>query len=255
MAYSTETHLQFVMNIGQQKPESIINRETLCPFCDRASLTGILAEEGPLMLLKNKYPVLQDTLQTVLIETDECLAELSDYDPAHMRRLMRFAVREWEKLEQSGEFRSVVMFKSHGPQSGGTIRHPHMQIVGLEKVDYLEHVSAEQFEGIRIASAPGVELNISTKPRVGFYELNVVLSDPEQIDIMADYIQMAAHYLMHHFHKSCNSYNLFFYRLDGQICVKIMPRFVASPIFVGFGIPQVADRIGNVAQEMQRLYF
>lgn len=244
-----------MMKIGQQKPESIINRETVCPFCDRESLTDILAEDAPMLLLKNKYPVLQDTLQTVLIETDECLSELSTYKREHLHRLMRFAVREWERLEESGDYRSVVMFKSHGPHSGGTIRHPHMQIVGLKKVDYLEHVSQDQFEGIRIAAEPGVELNISTKPKVGFYELNVLLSDREQIDTMSDYIQTAAHYLMHHFHKSCTSYNLFFYRLNGQIAVKIMPRFVASPIFIGFAIPQVADRIDDVVDEIKRLYF
>lgn len=255
MSYSTDTHLQFVMNIGQQKPESIINRETACPFCARESLTDILAEDGPLLLLKNKYPVLQDTLQTVLIETDECLAEFSTYRKDHLHRLMRFALREWEQMERSGEFRSVVMFKSHGPQSGGTIRHPHMQIVGLKQIDYLADVQEEQFQGLLIAGEPGVELNISTAPRVGFYELNAILKDGEKVDVMADYVQIAAHYLMHNFHRACNSYNLFFYRFHEQICVKIMPRFIASPIYIGFSIPQVADRIGEVADQIRQLYF
>ncbi|HEU4964058.1 MAG TPA: DUF4931 domain-containing protein [Bacilli bacterium] len=249
------THLVFQSNIGRQKPESIVNKSTRCPFCDRNELAEILAEEGSILLVKNKFPVLEDTCMTVLIETDVCHSELSEYPRDHLHRLIRFGVAQWEAMEQSGEYASVIFYKNHGPLSGGTIRHPHMQIVGLNQVDYREHVTAEQFEGLVIDRSPGVAFNISTRPRMGFYELNVVLTDREQIDRMADYIQMAAHYFLHHFHAKCDSYNLFFYRLEnGNIAAKILPRFVTTPLFVGYSIPQVASRIPEVVAQLQELY-
>jgi galactose-1-phosphate uridylyltransferase len=54
------------------------------------------------------------------------------------------------ELELRKDFKSVILFKNHGPLSGGTIRHPHMQIVGLEQVDYKENIKFECFEGATI---------------------------------------------------------------------------------------------------------
>lgn len=241
--------------LGRQKPESIVNRTTACPFCDRGSLEGVLAEQGSIVWLKNKFPVLQDTFQTVLIETDACESELSEYDRDHLHRLIRFGVEQWLKLEATGTYRSVMFFKNHGALSGGSIRHPHMQIVGLQHLDYRTHVTWEQFEGLVIAEQPGVELNLSTKPRVGFFEWNAILRDRAQIDVWADYIQVAAHYVLNHFNKSCHSYNLFFYELEGTLLCKIVPRFPTSPLFVGYSIPQVSQNIGDHVAPMQERYF
>lgn len=252
---SSNTHLHFNMQIGRQKPESIRNRSTACPFCDRDGLENILATEGSIILLKNKYPVLEDTLQTVLIETDDCDAELSTYPKDHLYRLIRFGVEKWQQMEQTGDFTSVLFFKNHGPYSGGTIHHPHMQIVGLKHIDYHDHVEASHFDGISITSEPGVLFNISTHPRIGFFEFNVLLTDMAQIDRMADFIQMATHYVLHFFNKNCNSYNLFFYWLEDRIACKIVPRFVTSPLFVGYSIPQVSSRIEDVAKDVQARYF
>lgn len=255
LSLSTKSHLKFKSQVGRQKPESIVNRTTQCPFCDRSTLEGVLAEAGPILLIKNKFPVLENTFQTVLIETDDCNGELSTYSTQHLHHVIRFGVEHWLDMEQSGDFRSVIFYKNHGPFSGGTIHHPHMQIVGLELVDYREHLKSSDFEGIPIQQTSGVTFNVSTAPRIGFFEFNVLLNNPDNLDVMAEYVQVAAHYVLHHFHKGCNSYNLFFYQFDGRICVKIIPRFVTSPIFVGFSIPQVSDRITDVVQQVQQLYF
>ncbi|SDF52422.1 DUF4931 domain-containing protein [Sporolituus thermophilus] len=249
------THLAFDTWLSRLKPENIINRETKCPFCDRSSLVGVLAEQGPILLIKNKYPVLQDAFQTVLIETDHCDAELSTYPQDHLYAVIRFGVENWLNMEKSGEFKSVLFFKNHGPLSGGTIRHPHMQIVGLKNIDYRRNISADQFEGLIVHRDGGVEFNISTKPRVGFFEFNVILHDFDRLDAMADAIQTAAHYILNGFHKNCTSYNLFFYHFAGRIWVKIVPRFVMSPIFVGYAIPQVSTHLEEVVQDIKNRYY
>ena len=71
--------LYFLNDIGKQKPESIRNRSAACPFCDKEQLTNILATDGSIIWLKNKFPTLQDTFQTVLIETDNCEDHIATY--------------------------------------------------------------------------------------------------------------------------------------------------------------------------------
>jgi ATP adenylyltransferase/5',5'''-P-1,P-4-tetraphosphate phosphorylase II len=248
------THLHFNTSIGSKKPESIRNKETACPFCNKADLEDIIDIQGSIILLKNKYPVLEDTHQTVLIETDICDAELSLYHKDHLHTLFDFGVTHWFKMIESNEFRSVIFFKNHGPLSGGTIRHPHMQIVGLNNYDYLQNLKGYEFEGITIVENKEVLFNISTKPRMGFYEFNVILKNLHSIHVLADYVQIAAHYVLNGFHKYCSSYNLFFYQLGQQIAVKIVPRFAASPLYVGYAIPLVANNLEQKAKEIEEQY-
>ncbi|HZG15532.1 MAG TPA: DUF4931 domain-containing protein [Candidatus Bathyarchaeia archaeon] len=247
------THLRFRSSLSRTKPESIRNREAACPFCDRENLTDILGEHGPILWLKNKYPVLENTYPTVIIETDQCDDELSGYSKEHLYSLFRFGINKWLELEESGEFRSVLFFKNHGPYSGGSIHHAHMQIIGLYHYDYLQHVQERDFVGVLIDRQQGVECNLSTHPRIGFYEFNVILSDLQQIPILADYVQMLVHYTLNHF-RGCSSYNLFFYRLDERIVVKVVPRYVTSPVYVGYGIPQVPNNLEEVAKDIQNKY-
>lgn len=253
---SASSHLVFNVTIGKQKPENIINRTAYCPFCHREALEDIIEQRGPIWLIKNKYPVLEATLQTVLIETEDCNSELSLYPKDHLYSVIRFGVEKWLEMTASGQFASVLFYKNHGPCSGGTIRHPHMQIVGLENVNYLEHVQAEHFIGQLIDTCKSVEFNLSTQPRVGFFEFNVLLGDLADLDCMADYIQIAAHYILHSFHRACKSYNLFFYHYAGKIIVKIIPRFVSSPLFIGYSIPQIAneERAKEVITQIKEHY-
>lgn len=251
----SSTHLYFNSLIGSQKPENIRNQGTACPFCDRSALTDILDQDGEIILLKNKYPVLEDAVQTVLIETAACDAELSRYPKQHLYRVIRFGLRHWLEMEQDPAFASVIFYKNHGPFSGGTIRHPHMQIVGLRKIDYRPQIKPEYFVGETIAEQHGVTLNLSTLPRIGFFEFNITGRTLEQLEQTADYIQIVAHYILNHFHRHCKSYNLFFYHIGNDIAVKLTPRFVTSPLFIGYGIPQLPSRFFDVISEMRSRYF
>jgi ATP adenylyltransferase/5',5'''-P-1,P-4-tetraphosphate phosphorylase II len=251
----SNTHLHFDTHIGRQKPESIRNREAACPFCNRKELTDIIEQRGSMILLRNKYPVLRDTFQTVLIESDDCHGELSLYPKDHLYALLSFGVDKWLEMEESGQFRSVMFFKNHGPYSGGSIHHPHMQIVGLYQHDYRQHVKESDFEGILIDRQPGVECNLSTLPRAGFFEYNVILSDRGSLPKMADYLQILTHWILNHANRNCKSYNLFFYQLEERIIVKVVPRFVTSPLYVGYSLPQVASNLDEVVAEIQHRYF
>lgn len=253
--FNHHSYLTFDAGIGGKKPETIVHQAASCPFCNRSELKDIIAEDGAILMVKNKYPVLRDTLQTVIIETEECHSELSLYSQDHLHRLIDFGVTKWQEMMDTREFTSVIFYKNHGPYSGGTIRHPHMQIVGLKYINYLSNIRPSSFEGSIIAETTGVQLNLSTEPHIGFCEFNIKLAEPSQLHKMADYIQIVVKYLLNQFHRNCTSYNLFFYQLGGEIIVKILPRFVTSPLFVGYAIPQVTSRAEEVIEEMRQFYF
>ncbi|RLQ95452.1 DUF4931 domain-containing protein [Falsibacillus albus] len=246
-----ENHLIFNSSIAVQKPENILSKNTYCPFCEKDALTGVLAEKGEIIWLKNKYPVLEDTFQTVLIETADCEADLSEYSRPHLHTLFQFAFEKWRELEQDPRFKSVIFFKNHGPLSGGTIKHPHMQIVGLEKIDYRQKIKVEDFQGVSMDERKGVSWNVSSTPRIGFYEWNVKMQFGGDVSQLADFVQKTVYYIMHQYQFKCSSYNLFFYHLESNIYVKIMPRFVTSPIFVGYSIPQVPNSLNEVVRDIQ----
>ncbi|ULT56312.1 DUF4931 domain-containing protein [Neobacillus drentensis] len=249
------SHLHFNTSIGVKKPENIRNKEQACPFCERDQLTGIIAVDGPIILLKNKYPVLENTYQTVLIETDDCHGDLSTYSNEHLHRLIQFGLTAWLDMEKSGQYRSVIFFKNHGPLSGGTIAHPHMQIVGLHDIDYRKKSSHDMFEGLLIAENHGVQLTLSTKPRVGFYEFNIEMEDSGYREEFAEYIQTAVHYILNHFPFKATSYNIFFHHLDDKIYAKVVSRFVTTPLYIGYGIPQVPSNLEWMAEEVRKIYF
>ncbi|WP_110955928.1 DUF4931 domain-containing protein [Anaerosinus massiliensis] len=249
-------YLGFNVSIGQKKPENIINTTAKCPFCDRTALTDIIAEEDDLLLIKNKYQVLQNSEQTVLIETRDCNSELSEYSKEHLYKLIKFGVKHWFKMYASNLYKSVLFFKNHGPLSGGTIRHPHMQIVGLTDIDCYSDLDPKEFEGVVIQRSNGVELNVSTYPKIGFSEFNIVMDDNKNLEQLADYIHVAAHYLLHNGpHTHCKSYNIFFYLIDGLIRVKILPRFATSPLFIGYNIHLIPTNIETIVKNVQKLYF
>lgn len=250
-----DRHLKFNTAIGVQKPENIRNKQQACPFCKREELTGLLAVEGSIILLKNKYPVLGDAFQTVLIETDDCHAELSTYEKEHLHTLLKFGIKHWLEMEKTGMFKSVLFFKNHGPLSGGTLSHPHMQIIGLNNIDCRENIEPEIFEGIVIEDAEGVKFTLSTKPRIGFYEFNVEMPDTNYREKFGENLQVAVHYILHYFPFKAGSYNLFFHHLNGKIIAKIVPRFVTTPLYIGYGIPQVPNNLEWMASEVKRNYF
>jgi ATP adenylyltransferase/5',5'''-P-1,P-4-tetraphosphate phosphorylase II len=248
-------HLHFNTTIGRQKPESIRNKEQPCPFCAREQLTDIIDTDGPIILLKNKYPVLGDAYQTVLIETDDCQGEISKYDDDFLEKLITFGLKHWMALEDSKHYKSVLFFKNHGPLSGGSIAHPHMQIIGLHDIDYKEKINKECFQGYVIDSQDGVQFTLSTKPSIGFYEFNVKLTSIEQVGPFSKYLKTAVSYLLNHFPFNCSSYNLFFYDFNGEIYVKIVPRFITTPIYIGYNIPQIPSNLEWMVEDIQKHYF
>ena len=247
--------IKFNTDIGRTKPATLTHAETACPFCDVKNLTGIIDTDDDIIFLRNKYNVIEGADQFVLIEGRECLSDMPDYPKEKMRRVIKMGVRHWENLLASGKYEEVLFFKNYGIMSGGTIRHPHMQLVGFPRLKSELLFDEAELRGLVIAERDGVEFNISTCPRVGFGELNFVVSAGGSLDTLADFIQIAVHYVMNFFNKKCTSYNIFFYRRAGIIYAKMMPRFATSPYFVGYNVHFLPRNIPQIADDVFKIYF
>ena len=247
--------VKFNTDIGATKPENLVHAEAKCPFCDVEHLTDIIETDGDIIFLKNKYNVIEGADQFVLIEGSDCNTDMPAYSKEKMRRVIKMGVRQWKKLLASGKYEEVLFFKNYGVMSGGTIRHPHMQLVGFPKLNSELLFDEAELRGLVIAQREGVELNISNCPRVGFGELNVAVEGGGSLDTLADFLQIAVHYAMNHFNKKITSYNIFFYRRDEKIFAKVMPRYATSPYFVGYNIHFLPNNIARIAKEIQENYF
>ncbi len=247
--------IRFNTDVGKTKPENIVHTDNACPFCDVENLTGILDTDGDIIFLKNKYIVIETADQFVLIEGKECNIDMPNYSRAQMHRVIKMGLKHWRQLLNCGKYEEVLFFKNFGPMSGGTIRHPHMQLVGFPKLKSELLFDPAELRGIVIARQDNVELNVSNFPRVGFGELNVVVEEGGSLDTLADFLQIGVHYLMNFFRKNLHSYNIFFYRRAGVIYAKIMPRFATSPYFVGYNIHFLPRNITQIAQDVYKIYF
>lgn len=244
--------LIFSTKVGKQKPQHMSTAEEGCPFCPYRDKENLLRVDGELIWTLNKYPTLDDTLQTVLIETAQHNADIRQYSQADNRRLFRFGVECFREMQQQ-DFRSVLFYKNHGPVSGGSLKHPHMQIVGLKQIDGYQEVEPSNFEGVEVLADGQVRITLSTEPIMGFLEINIQnQADDASFDRWADLIQLTVRYILDtYFDGRCDSYNLFLYD-EENLTAKLVPRFVTSPYFVGYKLAQrfTDKRLGEVKQEL-----
>ncbi|MGN0143762.1 MAG: DUF4931 domain-containing protein [Clostridium sp.] len=252
-----DEYLIFLNNISMKKPNEFTNMNTNeCPFCNRSSLKGIIDEKGPFILLKNKYPTLKDTCQLVLIETYTCNGNISEYSDEYIQDLMKFGINHWLKFEEDRNYKSVLFYKNHGPKSGGSLKHPHMQIVGLKNIDYRLKLKDNYFEGIDVYKSKGCIVNLSERPVSGFSEFNIIINDDlYYIDELSCSLKKITHYILNNYFAKCDSFNIFFYHWKNKIICKVTPRFTTSPILMGYQIKQISNCRETIANKLKELYF
>ncbi len=102
------------------------------------------------------------------------------------------------------------------------------------------HEDRENFLGTIFHEDENCFASLSSYPICGMGELNVTLKTDGCTDTFADTIQKIANYILHDFPIPCNSYNLFFYHMK-HIHVKLFPRYIASPLYMGYRITHVMD--------------
>ena len=150
-------------------------------------------------------------------------------------------------------FKSVLFFKNHGYMSGGSIRHPHSQIIGLEDYDYHEDITAQNMEGWLLHEDQDVRITLSTQPIIGFFEYNIRFKPDAPVRSVAVRLQQVLRYVLRSIANYSQSYNYFIYNLeDGYDYIKVVARYVTTPLYVGYKIPQTCDeeRAAKIIQDI-----
>lgn len=250
-------YLTLNLHTHSKKPDTI-KFNSSCPFCNKEQLmqeNGVLSQRGKMMLVKNKFPTLEDTYQTVLIETDNCNEQLHTYSKEHLHNLIHYLFDEWFSMQRNTNALSTILFANKGSHSSGSISHGHHQIVNLLDINYKERLQDSDFVGEVIEKNENIEYNISTFPKSELYEFNVIVNDLKYLNDMADKIQITADYIMNHLNKKFESYNIFYYEYKGKYIAKITARFVRSAYDVGYGIQFKPSNIEDIKKDIQSLYF
>ena len=126
--------------------------------------------------------------------------------------------------------------------SGGSIRHPHSQIIGLEDYDYHEDITAQNMEGWLLYEDQDVRITLSTQPIIGFFEYNIRFKPDAPVRSVALRLQQILRYVLRSIANYSQSYNYFVYNLeDGYDYIKVVARYVTTPLYVGYKIPQTCD--------------
>lgn len=248
--------LIFDTNIAKDKPENIRHTHNACPFCDPDALTDVLAQEADRIWLMNKFPTLQATWQTIVIETADHQGDIATYAPAQNRAIFTFALKHWQASISSGRYESVLLYKNFGPHSGGSLRHPHMQIVGLDDVDGYANITPANLTGYPIITDGELRVTVSDQPVMGFVEFNVATAWDDH-DRLADAVQKVVQYTLDGYFKGrCDSYNLFFYPLGDRVVAKVVPLFNVSPYYIGYRLSQAdtPERMREIAAEVRQRF-
>lgn len=234
----------FNLDIGNKKPYFSKNKR--CPFCSTKSLTNIICKQKDIIWLMNKYPVLEGTWPTVIIETEKHDDEFTKYNSSKLHSVFSFLFNKWLEVESSNKFKSVICFRNYGPLAGGSQRHPHSQIIGLNNYDYKKSITEKCFLGPKIFDNSDCTVSMSNSPLYGIGEFNISLKKDGDLNIFADSIQNCARFLLNDFLIPCTSYNIYFYNLK-QIHAKVIPIITTNPLHRGYYITNILSDNNRVS--------
>lgn len=242
--------------LQKKKPNTVFEPNQTCPFCQKEILEQnvILNRTNSFTWIENKYPTLENTYQTVLLEHKNCGENISTYEKPYLYDLMEWSLSKWKELENGGEFTSVLFFKNHGKQADSSIQHAHMQLIGLRDIDYREGLKSSQFEGISIAQKDGITFNVSTQPVSEFYEFNIIVEESFFSHVFSDFLQDAVTYILTDLNSVHQSFNIAFYKWEGKLIAKIVSRKPVSILLLGYDISQVPTNLEDVCKKIQKKF-
>lgn len=249
--------LTLLTSFQKNRPKTVGNKTVKnCPFCQKEELfkTNKVLEDNSFLWIENRYPYLKGTYQTVIIESDSCENDFTNYSIEYAHALLEFCMNKREEWKNSKLFRDVLLLKNHGVQSDSSIHHAHMQLVGLYDSEYNSKGFESSVKGPVVFENEGVCVTVSAIPQAEFYEFNVKWSKEEKTSLYVEWIQHLIRFVFYFQNGKYDSYNLAFHSNDTHHFVKVIPRKPNSIFYLGYGLKQSPDNTQDVAKEIYNLF-
>jgi len=242
---------------SKNKPNTVVSKTGVCPFCDDRkpliSQDGLMLEDrGKMFWAENKFPLLENTYQTLIVETNNCGESFATYDLKYATELFKFIFECRDKMLNMNKFKEVIFFKNHGVYSDSSISHSHSQLVGLKEQTYSHSEIEGSLEGPIVFKNSKLRVTVSSIPRAEFYEFNVVWNKEHADDEYVYWVQGLIKYLSIFKNGKFTSYNLVFHETSTENIIKVVPRKPNSIYYIGFGIRQTPNDITQIAEEIRQ---
>lgn len=240
--------------LAQKKPHTVGNKQANnCPFCNKNGIQTehILKETEEFVWFKNKFPTLEDTDQTLILETMSCDEDITTYSKEYLHRLFDFVFARRTEMIHTGKYKEVILFKNHGIQSCSSIHHAHIQLVGLEKTSYQKQLIEDFLEGSVIYENEKTKVTVSKTPSSEFYEFNIVWEKDVTDKKHIDWLQYIVQFILQTKFKNTTDYNIVFHETETQGIFKVYPRKPNSILFIGFGLRQEPSDVPAVANSVK----
>lgn len=250
---SNSYNIPLKMSISSSKPTTINNDSIVCPFCSVDELRNegrLLNQNGQMLWLDNKYPMLEKTKQTLIIETNNCIDNLSSYSEEYAKELFDFAFKTRNHMMENKDFKDVLFFKNQGAKADGSVHHAHMQLVGLYNHASNSPKIEETLTGAIVYQGHNVKVTVSDNPMGEKYEFNVIWKTKNHNFEYVKWVQQVIRYFTVFKGGRFSDYNFYYYEKNNVSALKIVPRGAVSIYFLGFGLKQVPDDIHQVAEEL-----
>lgn len=249
------------MLTSRRKNYKKINDETkslgICPFCNKHGLLEeTIIKEDPIeqfLWLPNRYPANKNMDMTLIIEGNDCEYDFHEYRIEKIAHLLKFSEHCYEEFKERGNYQDILLFKQFGKYSGGTVRHGHLQLVGLyEKQvnDELIKTSLLKENNHSIYKNKSVELNYNLFP-VGEHEaFNLIYKRNENLEIdVSKVLRLMINYIIDN---GSESYSLAFYINEDDIVIQIKDRYISSTFNVHYGIKSVFEYEEKKINELKK---
>lgn len=242
---------------SKNKPNTVVSKNGVCPFCnDKKPLIlqdGLMLEDrGEMFWAENKFPLLENTYQTLIVETNKCGESIATYDLTYAKELFKFIFECRDKMLNMNKFKEVIFFKNHGVYSDSSISHSHSQLVGLKDQTYSHSEIEDSLNGPVVFEDNNLRVTVSSIPRAEFYEFNVVWNKEHTNEDYVYWVQGLIKYLTVFKHGKFSSYNLVFHETTTENIIKVVPRKPNSIYYIGFGIRQTPNDILQIAEEISQ---
>lgn len=234
------------------KPMFHNQKKYICPFCDKQNVSETLINTNQFSSwIKNKYPLLlDDTYQTLIIETPNCEANILNYSKEELEKIFSFTFECYNQLKNNKKYNDVLLFKNHGILSGGSIPHAHIQLVGMfeNKVEYKKIINSTL--GENVFENEEVKITISNFPISEFFEFNLILKNKNKTSSSVSFLQEIIRYSLSMLDSRFNDFNFAYYEINGLSFFKVVPRSYASPYLIMYDLKQVPVIKKNISKEL-----